>query len=188
MDMRGECGFRPATSYFHARLAKFARLAAILLSAGAAEFARELRPIMNTFTPERPTTAPAPAVNRSQPDAARLNRKGSRFLTSVSLIAIAAGLAFGFWSVSRQLAPEIITASTSAEERNSALAPQKSVAVLPFENLSENDQNAFLADGVQDDILSALSKIADLKVISGTSVSSYAPGSARDLPRIGEAP
>jgi TolB-like protein/tetratricopeptide (TPR) repeat protein len=142
---------------------------------------------MNAFTRDAATTATTPPAQRARQNTAPPNRKGSRFLTSASLIAIAAGLAFGFWSVSRQLAPEIITPSTSAEETNSALAPQKSVAVLPFENLTENDQNAFLADGVQDDILSALSKIADLKVISGTSVSSYAPGSARDLPKIGEA-
>jgi len=142
---------------------------------------------MNAFTRDAATTATTPPAQRARQNTAPPNHKGSRFLTSASLIAIAAGLAFGFWSVSRQLAPEIITPSTSAEETNSALAPQKSVAVLPFENLTENDQNAFLADGVQDDILSALSKIADLKVISGTSVSSYAPGSARDLPKIGEA-
>ncbi|MBV9617895.1 MAG: hypothetical protein JO201_01675 [Verrucomicrobia bacterium] len=110
-----------------------------------------------------------------------------RFWSGAALVAIAIGLGFGFWAVSRQLAPEIITASTSAEETNPALAPQKSVAVLPFENLSEDDQNAFLADGVQDDILTALSKIADLKVISGTSVTSYVPGSARNLPKIAEA-
>ncbi len=143
-------------------------------------------PIMNTFTPERPTTAAAPPVNRSQRNTECLNRKGSRFLTTASLIAITVGLGFGFWSVSRQLAPEIITPSSSAEETNSALTPQKSVAVLPFENLSEDNQNGFLADGVQDDILSALSKIADLKVISGTSVSNYAPGAARNLPKIAE--
>src|SRR6516225_8774548 len=49
------------------------------------------------------------------------------------------------------------------------VVPEKSIAVLPFENLSEEKQNAFFADGVQDEILSDLAKVADLKVISRTS-------------------
>src|SRR5437016_14554521 len=51
-----------------------------------------------------------------------------------------------------------------------AAIPDKSIAVLPFENLGEEKEHAFLADGVQDDILIKLAKIADLKVISRTSV------------------
>jgi serine/threonine protein kinase/tetratricopeptide (TPR) repeat protein len=51
--------------------------------------------------------------------------------------------------------------------------PTTGIAVLPFENLSENKENAFFADGVQDDILTKLAKIANLKVISRTSVMSY---------------
>jgi TolB-like protein/Tfp pilus assembly protein PilF len=51
--------------------------------------------------------------------------------------------------------------------------PQKSIAVLPFENISDDKQNAFFADGIQDDILTSLSKIAGLRVISRTSVMSY---------------
>src|SRR5215470_5174254 len=49
----------------------------------------------------------------------------------------------------------------------------KSIAVLPFDNLSEEKENAFFADGIQDDILTNLSKIGDLKVISRTSVMQY---------------
>src|SRR5438552_14417679 len=52
----------------------------------------------------------------------------------------------------------------------------KSIAVLPFENLSEEKANAFFADGVQDEILTDLAKIADLKVISRTSVMQYKSG------------
>src|SRR5438093_2331261 len=54
-----------------------------------------------------------------------------------------------------------------------AAIPDKSIAVLPFENLGEEKEHAFLADGVQDDILIKLTKIADLKVISRTSVMQY---------------
>jgi len=48
--------------------------------------------------------------------------------------------------------------------------PEKSIAVLPFENLSSDKENAYFTDGVQDEILTDLAKIADLKVISRTSV------------------
>jgi serine/threonine-protein kinase len=63
---------------------------------------------------------------------------------------------------------------------------EKSVAVLPFENLSEEKANAFFTDGVQDEILTHLAKIADLKVISRTSVMQYKSGAARNLRKIGE--
>ena len=53
------------------------------------------------------------------------------------------------------------------------IASAKSIAVLPFENLSDDKQNSYFADGIQDDILTALSKISDLKVISRSSVMRY---------------
>jgi TolB-like protein len=62
----------------------------------------------------------------------------------------------------------------------------KSIAVLPFENLSSDKENAYFADGVQDEILTHLAKIADLKVISRTSVVQYKSGAARNLRKIGE--
>ncbi|PYJ41571.1 MAG: hypothetical protein DME80_13560, partial [Verrucomicrobia bacterium] len=71
--------------------------------------------------------------------------------------------------------------------RSTLAAPEKSIAVLPFENLSEEKANAFFADGVQDEILTNLAKIADLKVISRTSVMQYKTGIARNLREIGQA-
>jgi len=70
--------------------------------------------------------------------------------------------------------------------RSTLAAPDKSIAVLPFENLSEEKENAFFADGVQDEILTDLAKIADLKVISRTSVMQYKNGISRNLREIGE--
>ncbi len=61
----------------------------------------------------------------------------------------------------------------------------KSIAVLPFENLSEDKDNAFFADGIQDDILTNLSKIGDLKVISRTSVMGYR-GKEKNVRQIGK--
>jgi eukaryotic-like serine/threonine-protein kinase len=62
--------------------------------------------------------------------------------------------------------------------------PEKSIAVLPFENLSKGEENAFFAGGVQDEILMDLAKVADLKVISRTSVMKYKPGTERNLREI----
>ena len=70
--------------------------------------------------------------------------------------------------------------------RASARKIDKSIAVLPFENLSDERENAYFADGIQDDILTNLSKIGDLKVISRTSVMSYR-GNARNVREIGKA-
>jgi serine/threonine-protein kinase len=62
-----------------------------------------------------------------------------------------------------------------------AAIPEKSIAVLPFENLSNEKENAYFADGVQDEILTGLSRVADLKVISRTSVKQYKAGPRRNL-------
>jgi len=61
--------------------------------------------------------------------------------------------------------------------------PEKSIAVLPFENLSDDKSNAYFAEGIQDEILTRLSKIADLKVISRTSTQKYksAPDNLREI-------
>src|SRR5205809_472595 len=69
--------------------------------------------------------------------------------------------------------------------RSALATPEKSIAVLPFENLSRDPDNAYFADGIQDEILTRLSKIADLKVISRTSTQHYksAPKNLPDIAR-----
>ena len=64
-------------------------------------------------------------------------------------------------------------------------SPAKSIAVLPFDNLSRDPNNAYFADGVQDEVLTNLARVADLKVISRTSVMQYKSGMPRDLRNIG---
>src|SRR5438552_10220187 len=64
--------------------------------------------------------------------------------------------------------------------------PSKSIAVLPLENLSEEKENAYFANGIQDELLSDLAKIKDLKVISRTSVMQYKSGITRDLKEIAQ--
>jgi TolB-like protein/Flp pilus assembly protein TadD len=81
--------------------------------------------------------------------------------------------------------------SGSAEEGEQRSAtslpiPEKSIAVLPFENMSRDPDNVFFTDGVQDQILTALAKVADLKVISRTSVMQYKTGAARNLREIAQ--
>src|SRR5881296_188137 len=82
-------------------------------------------------------------------------------------VAISAGV--GFFILPRAVARKI----------------DKSIAVLPFENLSDERENAFFADGIQDDVLTNLSKIGDLKVISRTSVMPYR-GKASNVREIGK--
>ncbi len=71
--------------------------------------------------------------------------------------------------------------------RLSARKIEKSIAVLPFQNLSDEKENAYFADGIQDDILTNLSKIGDLKVISRMSVMSYRGDGAHNAREIGKA-
>jgi TolB-like protein/Flp pilus assembly protein TadD len=71
--------------------------------------------------------------------------------------------------------------------RLSARKIDKSIAVLPFQNLSDEKENAYFADGIQDDILTNLSKIGDLKVISRMSVMSYRGDGTRNAREIGKA-
>ena len=82
-----------------------------------------------------------------------------------------------------------VRSATSTEGRpGGASLPivEKSIAVLPFENLSEEKQNEYFAEGVQDEILTDLAKIAELKVISRTSVMQYKSGATRNLREIGQ--
>ena len=76
--------------------------------------------------------------------------------------------------------------STAIRDLSKVAAPvaEKSIAVLPFENLSDEKENAYFADGVQDEILSNLARVADLRVISRTSVMHYKKDAQRNLREI----
>jgi len=68
---------------------------------------------------------------------------------------------------------------------STALAEEKSIAVLPFENFSPEKDNAFFADGIQDDILTTLAKIKDLRVISRSSVMGFRDAGAQNVEQVG---
>jgi serine/threonine-protein kinase len=96
---------------------------------------------------------------------ARPRRRRLLQLAALALLTISClGLTSYFWY--RHHFQERMSSTTLT-------APEKSIAVLPFENLSNDRDDAYFADGVQDDILTKLAKIADLKVISRTSVMQY---------------
>src|SRR5256714_9430519 len=137
------------------------------------------------------------------PLAAEKPSRSRSWMIAAGMLVLIAGLAVGGYVLSRRSAPggaERPAAASSAPEGRAGPAnagslpasaapaafPEKSIAVLPFENLSEEKANAFFTDGVQDEILTDLAKIADLKVISRTSVMQYKTGAQRNLREIAQ--
>jgi TolB-like protein/class 3 adenylate cyclase/Tfp pilus assembly protein PilF len=115
----------------------------------------------------------------------------ARWPLIAAAVVLVGALAVGALLWSRRAAPTSagvaapsIPAAPAAP--NFPAVAEKSIAVLPFENLSRDPDNAFFTDGVQDEILTNLAKIADLKVISRSSVMQYKSGVARNLRKIGE--
>src|SRR6202045_439481 len=102
---------------------------------------------------------------------------------TVVLAIIAAGM-LAFQLLRSGSAAKPASSSTIAPTSNTdAAPPEKSIAVLPFDNLSDDKSNAYFAEGIQDEILTRLSKIAALKVISRTSTQKYksAPDNLREV-------
>ena len=103
----------------------------------------------------------------------------------LSMAAVAIGMivmaGVGYWAFLQRAAGYARAAAAALAQLD------KSVAVLPFENLSKEEENAFFAGGVQDEILTNLAKIADLKVISRTSVMNYKAGTAGNIREIAHA-
>jgi TolB-like protein len=111
-----------------------------------------------------------------------------RLVAWLSIVLAAAGVLIltvnAFFGVGRRAMQSSVSSATPPA---SVRAPEKSIAVLPFENISANKDDAYFADGVQDEILNNLAKIAELKVISRTSVMKYRAGTERDLRQIASA-
>jgi TolB-like protein/integral membrane sensor domain MASE1/class 3 adenylate cyclase/Tfp pilus assembly protein PilF len=105
-------------------------------------------------------------------------RRGPRSLVVLALVVAALAMVISSLTFFQRLRMNPSTPPERTATKATVLIPEKSVAVLPFENLSDEKKNAYFADGVQDEILTRLSKIADLKVISRTSTQYYksAPG------------
>jgi TolB-like protein len=95
----------------------------------------------------------------------------------LSVAALAISVWISFHRESRRTA-EVPNAGVLAS------IPEKSIAVLPFENFSTDKENAFFADGIHDEVLTYLAKVADLKVISRTSVMQYKNAAMRNVREI----
>jgi len=106
-----------------------------------------------------------------------------KFLLATALIVSVAALATSVWI---SLHPKSRNTGELAKIVAPASIPEKSIAVLPFENFSGDKENAYFAEGVQDEILTDLSKVADLKVISRTSVMPYKNTATRNLREIAQ--
>jgi len=126
-----------------------------------------IRRMLNVDPTKRPQS---PAALKEQLDTCiaaidtAQQKQRRRFAYSVLLCAALILAALGAFYIFR---------SKPATNAASEIAPEKSIAVLPFENLSDEKEHTFFADGVQDDVLTKLAKVADLKVISRTSVMQY---------------
>ncbi|HEY4283114.1 MAG TPA: hypothetical protein VGM62_08615 [Chthoniobacterales bacterium] len=113
------------------------------------------------------------------PNEAIASQRGRKLVgVTVALAIVAAGLTalqFFHWKSS----------ASGPSDSAPVTVTEKSIAVLPFENLSSDKENAYFADGIQDEILARLSKIAELKVISRTSTEHYktAPENLREIAR-----
>jgi TolB-like protein/class 3 adenylate cyclase/Tfp pilus assembly protein PilF len=114
----------------------------------------------------------------------RWSRSLPVFALVVATLALVISSLVFFHRVSPKITPSTVTAGTTGQAK--VFIPEKSVAVLPFENLSAEKENAYFADGVQNEVLTNLARIADLKVISRVSVMQYKSGVARNLREIGQ--
>jgi TolB-like protein/Tfp pilus assembly protein PilF len=103
----------------------------------------------------------------------------------LALAAVAAAIAVALFLVQFARRTWIVKQDSPPPLEIVGTIPEKSIAVLPFSNLSGDQENAFFTDGIQDEILANLAKIADLKVISRTSVMLYKAGTPRNVREIG---
>src|SRR5215831_3967443 len=141
----------------------------------AAHVPYRLRSLLGSMLAFEPASRPgtrelAARLQRYSPEGRSMRRTRVALASAIILILGATGF-FAFRSLHTQ------------DLGLNSLVPEKSIAVLPFENLSEDEANAYFAQGIQDEILTRLSKIADLKVTSRTSTQHYksAPPDLREI-------
>ena len=143
----------------------------------AAHVPHRLRSLLESMLAFEPASRPgtselAARLQRCSPEARSVRR-------TRAALAVATAIVFGVSTLFLVYRSRVENAALNS-------APDKSIAVLPFENLSADPNNVYFVDGVQDEILTRLARLADLKVISRTSVMQYKSGAARDLRKIGE--
>jgi serine/threonine protein kinase/Tfp pilus assembly protein PilF len=142
----------------------------------AAHVPHRLKSLLGSMLAFEPASRPgthelAASLQRCSPEVRSVRR-------TRAALAVATAIVFGVSTLFLAYRSRVENAALNA-------APDKSIAVLPFENLSPDPENAYFADGVQDEILTRLASVADLKVINRTSVRQYESRAARDLNKIG---
>jgi serine/threonine-protein kinase len=152
----------------------------------AAGVPSHLRPLLKSMLAFEPAARPgthelAAHLHRCAAEARGERRAGIGLAAAAILILVAAAFSI-LWPLSTGHRPAAMT------EKPPLSLPmlEKSIAVLPFENQSEDKQNAYFAEGVQGEILTDLAKVAALKVISRTSVMQYGSGAERNVREIGQ--
>src|ERR1700736_2921361 len=167
----GDAGHILLSRHVAEDLEHYARWQPLLHDLGECEVKHGARAhVFNLYTDEvgnravptklKPIT-PEPTAAAVVPSAGESRRSKYGLIAATILLVIGLTLGLVFWVAFHRAAPK----STSISE--------KSIAVLPFANLSHDPDNAYFADGIQDEILTRLAKIADLKVISRTSTQQY---------------
>ena len=211
-EKRSKDFFGPALNRT-ARLLELAHGGQILVTASAAEVIQAERDVGATFikVDAKPLDDPAqivdvhqlvaadlprdfPPLRRPKTDA-RENAAGATSKIRISRKRIFTGLAMAATFVAMAAMLRSWRGSGGATAALTAPAPlvaapaipEKSIAVLPFDNLSKDEENAFFTNGMQDEILTDLARVADLKVISRSSVMHYKTGVQRNLREIGKA-
>ncbi|PZR75272.1 MAG: hypothetical protein DLM73_05810 [Chthoniobacterales bacterium] len=139
--------------------------------------------LVNLYTDNLGNPAVPEKVQKAQRQQMLVARKVRRRRIEIAALVLITVLSLGafWWWLNRAPAPGVTSTATDRVG-----VPAKSIAVLPLENLSDDKENAFFADGIQDDLLTSLAKIKDLKVISRTSVMSYRNKGTRNLREIGK--
>jgi serine/threonine protein kinase len=135
------------------------------------ELLEDLREVWNDPTPVRSTKTTQPAARpgspQRKPQRGRSSRPRAAVAAAVATVVLLAALAFYRSRQASEPAPE-----SSAPPADAAV----SIAVLPFENLSRNPEEAYLADGITEELITSLAKIPSLRVIARTSVMRYRQG------------
>ena len=138
-----------------------------------------------TLPPELKQAAKAKAAAAAAPFPPKKSVPLGGVLLALGAVAVSAGLAVYVMRRDQPAAPPPVVADTKPAPAPAAPAiSQKSIAVLPFANMSAEKENDFLADGIHEDVLTSLAKIRDLKVISRTSVLAYRDTASRNLKKI----
>jgi serine/threonine protein kinase/tetratricopeptide (TPR) repeat protein len=144
--------------------------------------------------PAKRPQSTAEVANRLQLSLPQTHTVSPRAKGPLKKIAVAGSVAAAFliglagWYLTKSRVEPAAPAVKTTPAQGVATVSEKSIAVLPLENLSQEKENAFFADGIQDDILTSLAKISDLKVISRASVMQYrGAGVTRNLRDIAQA-